>query len=645
MATLEDDAALAVEAGVTATDLESVDAHDSIDHDDGPSESPAVLFLLDRLSSVTSTPSRKRNPPPIGKKKSSGNTLKDPKVHPSKRIKEFPDEGLTVSDFGKLLCGACNETLSVKKSTLSSHIKSTKHIERKAKLKSEQPQEEEDIITELEKCDESKWQPVHDQQAPSLDDQKVYELQVLTAFLKAGVPITKLKYFQPLLEQNALQLTQHRYTSDLLPYILKEEVARIKEEIKGRYLTIVFDTSEALAVIVRYVKEWEVHHCVVRIEVLARVLSGEEIAQRIIGTLSISYGIESHFLLAAVRDGSSDKDVAAGMLKGAYPHIMDISCFPYTLNIGNKFHTPVLSNFISHWVSLFNYNHIKMLWRAQTGKAVASYSKGEWWSEWEIVNQIMVQFDDVEPFLTTNTDTCPPVRSELLDILHNSPGVCQFKMELAAVFDIGRHFVKAIQNIDSDGALIVNCYEEIVKLQAVLNTAYYPNIQSVAQSLAPGNAITQQQWTSYAMSCVQPGLDFFKAKFGDDSKLPLRAFKVMRYFAPARIFEIQPSASDLDSLTAIPFLNYPLVISGLKEELPAYLARATDVSMTTDVAGWWRKNNELLPNWSAAAQKALLMQPSCAVSEKVFLLLNEYEQDNVPVDYAEASVILQYNKR
>lgn len=637
MAALDDGSIVdgtAVELQVDVAEADESGTHDN------RSESPAVLFLLDKLRSATSSPSRKRNPP-IGKKKSSGNTLKDPKVHPSQRLREFPNEGLEVSDFGKLFCSACKETLSVKKSTLSSHLKSTKHVESKTKLNSEQPHEEEDIVTALKKCDESNWQLADD--LGSLDDQKVYQLKVLTAFLRAGVPISKLECFKPFFKENALQLTAHRYTSDLLPYVLKEEIAQIKKEIKGRYLSIVFDASETLAVFVRYVKEWEIHHCLVRMEFLARILSGEEIAQRIISTLSVSYGIASNFLLAAIRDGTSHNNVAAGMLKGAYPQIMDICCFPYTLNIGNKFHTPVLSTFISHWVSLFSHNHTKMLWKAQTGKTVASNSKREWWSEWEIVTQIMVQLNDVEPFLSTNADICPPVLPELLDILHNTPGVCQFKMELAAVFDIGKHFVKAIQNINRDEALMVNCYEEIVKLQAVLTTAYHPNIQSVAQSLAPGNVIAQQQWTSYAMSCVQPGLDFFKAELGDDSKPLLCAFKAMRYFAPARIFEIQPAASDINTLTTIPFFNYPLVISGLKEELPAYLARAADVSMTTDVAGWWRKNNELLPNWSAAAKKALLMQPSSASSERVFSLLHEH--DSAPEDYAEASVILQYNKQ
>ena len=96
----------------------------------------------------------------------------------------------------------------------------------------------------------------------------------------------------------------------------------------------------------------------------------------------------------------------------------------------------------------------------------------------------------------------------MLDILHSVPGLGQLKMELAAVIDIGEQFVKSTYNLEGDGALMVNCYEEIVKLRSVISSVYYPNIAAVSQSLAPGNPLAQQQFIAYAMSCV----DYFKSK-------------------------------------------------------------------------------------------------------------------------------------
>ncbi len=69
----------------------------------------------------------------------------------------------------------------------------------------------------------------------------------------------------------------------------------------------------------------------------------------------------------------------------------------------------------------------------------------------------------------------------------------------------------------------------------------------------------------------------------------------MRYFSPTRIQELQPIASDIDSLSAIPFFNDTGVITGLKEKLPAYLARANGVN-PPDICEWWKNNKTVLPN-------------------------------------------------
>jgi len=42
--------------------------------------------------------------------------------------------------------------------------------------------------------------------------------------------------------------------------------------------------------------------------------------------------------------------------------------------------------------------------------------------------------------------------------------------------------------------------------------------------------------------------------------------------------DFQPTASNIDSLSAIPFFNDSGVIAGLKAELPDYLARANGVN-------------------------------------------------------------------
>ena len=105
--------------------------------------------LLARLRSPTvSDLCRKRkidaNPPPSGKKRSSGQALTAgyvPKyISPTQRAREFPDEQL-VESGGKLFCRACREILCVKRSVVSNHVKSSKHDEGKKKLKTKQARE------------------------------------------------------------------------------------------------------------------------------------------------------------------------------------------------------------------------------------------------------------------------------------------------------------------------------------------------------------------------------------------------------------------------------------------------------------------------------------------------------------------------
>ena len=78
------------------------------------------------------------------------------------------------------------------------------------------------------------------------------------------------------------------------------------------------------------------------------------------------------------------------------------------------------------------------------------------------------------------------------------------------------------------------------------------------------------------------------------------------------------------TLTSIPFLNDPTTIANLKKELPVYLAKCDSVSSTVNMLDWWKQNEDVLPNWSSAARRTMLIQPSSAAAERVFSLLNNY---------------------
>ena len=98
---------------------------------------------------------------------------------------------------------------------------------------------------------------------------------------------------------------------------------------------------------------------------LQKSLTGEEIAQEVISTLSIDYHIAPTAVVACMRDRAATNNVAVRTLKVYYPNCLDIGCFSHTLDhVGEKFHTPVLEEFISLWISLFSHSpKNKAIWR------------------------------------------------------------------------------------------------------------------------------------------------------------------------------------------------------------------------------------------------------------------------------------------
>lgn len=158
----------------------------------------------------------------------------------------------------------------------------------------------------------------------------------------------------------------------------------------------------------------------------------------------------------------------------------------------------------------------------------------------------------------------------------------------------------------------------------------------------------QAQLKAYSQRCVQPGLDYFTTQLHTNLRDALAVFKAARLFSPHKLKVMQPVATSVDSLALFQFLNQDEILTGLKEELPAYIAKCSDVSPEISAVEWWKINCHGLPTWSNAAKQVLLLQPSSAAAERVFSLLtasfSEQQQHSLN-DYVETSIMLQYNNR
>ena len=235
-------------------------------------------------------------------------------VTPSERVKKYPNESLVVS-AGRLFCSACREEVSLKSSVISNHIRSAKHMAGKARLEKKEAWEA-DIASALRAHNET----FHLRGETVPEQQQVFRVKVVTCFLRAAIPLNKLDTFRDLLEETAFRLTDRRHMTDYVPLILQEEQARIHREIQNRHVSVIFDGNsrleEAMVILLRFISDdFTIEQHLVRLQMLAKSMKGEEIASELISILSASYGIGPTFLLAAMRDRASVNNVALTTVK------------------------------------------------------------------------------------------------------------------------------------------------------------------------------------------------------------------------------------------------------------------------------------------------------------------------------------------
>ena len=306
-----------------------------------------VPTLLSKLKApIISSLARKRkiSSNPARAKRSKGAVVTEPKsISPAHRILDFPNEHLTVLG-DKLFCSVCREPLSVKKSIVQNHIASTKHALGKERIHSKEKRGR-DIVSMLKNYDTQ----VHPVGETLSDDLRVFRVKLVSSFLKAGVPLHKVDCFRELLEESSFSLSGSQHLRELIPCIQQEEVKKVKSEIAGRYVSVIFDgtthVAEAMVIVLRFIDDnWKLQQRVVRLMLLAKSLTGEEVARLLISTLSTDLGISSNLLLAGMRDRASVNNVAIRTLNIVLKRV----AFKYLFKINNVQHVHTwLSNYMN----------------------------------------------------------------------------------------------------------------------------------------------------------------------------------------------------------------------------------------------------------------------------------------------------------
>ena len=182
-----------------------------------------------------------------------------------------------------------------------------------------------------------------------------------------------------------------------------------------------------------------------------------------------------------MRDRASVNNEAMRTVKIVFSIALDVGCISHTLNlVGDHFKLPNLLDFLNSWILLFSHStKAKFLWKEQTGKTMPTYSRTSWWSEWEVMNQLLMYFGDVKPFLLKHLDIGPQTRPKLLAYFDDPQKIRYVKLELAAVIDYGEPFVRETYNLEGDGPLALSCYETVQEIVAFIVVDNAPNLNAI----------------------------------------------------------------------------------------------------------------------------------------------------------------------
>eukprot|EP00117_Sycon_ciliatum_P005069 scpid76960/ scgid9165/ len=272
-----------------SSDLEKNAAADSL-----PAAQPAAIARKRSFARSGKSSDLSQNSEAKRVRVSAGKSTAAPRRSTHDRIAEFPGEYLSVS-AGKLYCTACNLTISIKHSIVKAHVNSQRHVQGKESKKRAKLHQQAITISWKKFSSESTSDLAGSGQSHMLavsEDAVVSDFNlfggptsyVVEAFLKAGIPLSKVDYLRPLLESGYGRLTYSTHMAQLIPFLHCKEEDELKKEISGApYVAVIFDGTsrlgEALAVVLRYVDaDFKIHQRLVRFHVLAKSLAGLELS-------------------------------------------------------------------------------------------------------------------------------------------------------------------------------------------------------------------------------------------------------------------------------------------------------------------------------------------------------------------------------
>ena len=150
----------------------------------------------------------------------------------------------------------------------------------------------------------------------TLERSKCRSLLALTFIAKSTsknllIPLSKVDILSPLLEKYGHRLTHSVNLREIVPAVLEKDREKLLSELESvKEASVIFDGTarmgEALAIIVRFVQEDYIPtQRLIRLEVLAKALKEDELAQRLMSCLAVKLNFGPNTIIGGIRDGAS----------------------------------------------------------------------------------------------------------------------------------------------------------------------------------------------------------------------------------------------------------------------------------------------------------------------------------------------------
>jgi hypothetical protein len=653
-------------------------------------------------------------------------------VTPETRLREMRVNGKSIREEGferdandlKLLwCGPCAKSCTTKTDRIKDHIASESHkaaMERAARKKAR-----------LEHIDKALAVAVHGNQVATgahADSGGVseavvrYRLSTLKGWLESGCNLEQLGIFRPTMEEHAKKpLTSPPHMGELIPILRSALLAELRAWLVGKHVQLGLDGAsregECFGLTARTINPltFVPETRLIALRCYESSFSGVQLAG-VLNSITHELSIAQGDVISTSRDRAAYGRVAIEAMKIFWVNSIDMECLPHTFShVGEHMTHASLTEFhqcLSYMWS--TSSKAKVLWEERLGQRPLTSCTTRWWSWWQMMNYVMQRWGDIDGYLRDlrDNDFCKETVKKLERLLNgwteekrgdttaNPPVPAQriehkpmrhsIMLELAAVVDWGQQFVEVTSLLESDGLVVVDVFDMLLRLEYAISMPVWTNVRAVSSAFAtkaiprdaPNAAVLLAKRLDkdlkHVAAVVKPAADYFKSHFGniaqcdgtgaEMSKLTLlfKCVRIVDPFQAVKLFRDGDTATDgemglglVDNLRAV----FPLLaldsarVDALKRELPTYLVRAGYARLESGVdaatksaqlAAWWAEEAKVLPAWSSLAADVFLIVPSSCAVERVFSILRTTFNDKQTTaleDYVETSVMLQYNRR